>query len=182
VAALGNARSTGGAPLGPGGGGTGVGVTVASTSRTRAAAPPLTPPTALVTSSAAVIAARVREAEAHEATVAAAREAYRGPPARAAALWLVVSALPRLSPTYQTSLAAVKAMFARCVSAAATASAGASSAAAAGGGRAGGGGSSNGGGSALGGAARPGLDSRLAGLTASVTAHIHARVRRCLWR
>lgn len=101
----------------------------------------------------------MREAEATEATINAAREGYRRPPGRAAALWFVVSDLPGLSPMYQTSLAAFKALFIACIGP---------------GGGGGGGGQPAGGGGAGGGAA---LEARLAALTEALTAHIYHTVR-----
>lgn len=60
----------------------------------------------------------MREAESTETTINNAREGYRGPPARASSLWFVVSDLSGLGPMYQTSLAAFKAMFVHCITAA----------------------------------------------------------------
>jgi hypothetical protein len=93
----------------------------------------------------------VREAESTEATINAAREGYRGPPARGATLWFVVSDLPGLGPMYQTSLRAFKAMFVHCIAAATTPGA-----------------------SAPGAAAR--LAARLAGLTDYLTSYIYNTV------
>ncbi|KAF8058456.1 DNAH6 [Scenedesmus sp. PABB004] len=67
---------------------------------------------------AGVIAGRVREAEATEAAIHAARRQYTGPPAAVARSWFVVADLPALSPMYATSLATVAATFRRCVAAA----------------------------------------------------------------
>jgi dynein heavy chain len=120
--------------------------------------PPPSPPHA-----PAVIATRVREAESTEAVINSAREGYRLPPARAACLWFVVCDLAGLSPMYQTSLAAFKAMFVHCIGAAPKTAAGAAAAVGGGGGAADGGGGN--------------LEARLAGLRDFLTAHIFSRVR-----
>lgn len=73
----------------------------------------------------------MREAESTEATINAAREAYRAPPARASTLWFVVSDLAGLGPMYQTSLAAFKAMFVHCIATVPTATPGSAAAASA---------------------------------------------------
>jgi hypothetical protein len=126
--------------------------------------------------SAATVSSRLAEAEATEATINAARESYRGPPARASALWFVVTDLSRLSPMYHTSLAAFKAIYATCVrasvarkqgpaaavaTAAAPAAAAVAAAAAAG---------------STGAGAGEALQIQLAALTDLITAHIYATV------
>ena len=118
---------------------------------------------------AAAAAARVREAEAAEAAVEAARGGYRGPPARAAALWFVVEALPGLCPMYRTGLAAFKDMFDRCAAAAPPpAPTNTTTCAVADG---------SGGGDA----GRAALAARLAALTAAVTSHVCRRIARGLF-
>lgn len=102
----------------------------------------------------------MREGEATEATVNAAREGYRAPPSRAACFWFVVADLRRLSPMYEPSLVAFKAMYVHCI--------GAAAAAFASGGTAGGGGGGSG--------SEAILHARLTALRDWLTVHIHSTV------
>ncbi len=112
------------------------------------------------------VSTRVREAEATEATINAAREAYRPPPARASALWFVVAELPGLGPMYHTSLTAFRAMFMHCARALAAPRPAAGAAA----GAAGGGGGGGGGGGA------EALQAQLAALSGLITRHVYTTV------